>query len=118
MLNYKPTLVAALNEILPTYYELSCDSDTEQPCITFIENNNYSVAEGDGLRYSRISYIIKIWGDDIGVLCEYAVLLDDKMKELGFNRISSNELVIDTQCQKVFIYEGLAQEYTNKGDIK
>ncbi len=110
MLNYKETLVAELNTILPTYYELFCDSSTETPCITYIENNNYSLLEGDTMRYSRLSYILKIWGNDIGVLSQYAVLLDEKMRQLGFNRISANELVVDTQCQKIFIYEATGRE--------
>ena len=51
MLNVKEQLVEALNTILPTYYELFCDSTTETPCITYIENLSYDTLTGDTFGY-------------------------------------------------------------------
>lgn len=110
MFDYKPTLQSELDKILPTYYELFVDSSTDTPCITYIESNNIAAAEGDTLRYSTLSYQIKIWGDDIEELSRYAQQLDSTMYALGFRRITYNELWYNTQCQLIFRYEATALE--------
>lgn len=114
MIDYKTTLKAQLESLgLPVYYELFCDSSTETPCITYIESNNASTTEGDTLYYSRVSFTIKLWGNDIAVLSGYATSLDTLMRSLGFARTSANELVVDTQIEKIFDYEASALEYIN-----
>lgn len=110
MLNVKEQLVTALDTILPCYYELYCDSTTETPCITYIETNNYDNVNGDTLSYSNIEYTIKIWGRTVDDISSYSVLVDRKMKELGYTRTSSNELTADDQIVKVMVYVGLGLE--------
>ena len=112
MINYHKELVAALNTILPTRYELSLTADIKTPCISYQERNNVDTEVGDTLGYSRISFTVKVWGNDIGELQQYALEIDKTLRPLGFKRISSNELY-DTQStmiQKILGYEALAQE--------
>lgn len=112
MINYHKELVAALNTILPTQYELALTSGTKTPCISYQERNNVDAETGDTLGYSRISFTVKVWCNDIGELQQYALEIDKTLRPLGFKRISSNELY-DTQStmiQKIMGYECLAQE--------
>ena len=112
MINYHKELVAARNTILPTHYELALTSGIKTPCISYQERNNADAETGDTLGYSRISYTIKVWGNDIGELQQYALKIDKTLRPLGFKRISSNELY-DTQStmiQKILGFEALAQE--------
>lgn len=110
MIDYKPLLIRELNAILPTYYELFVDSTTETPCITIMESNNSAQEEGDNIRFSLISFNIKIWADDLNVIAEKGMELDQKMFELGFSRISYTELWMGNQCSAIFRYEILANE--------
>lgn len=112
MINYHNTLVNALKEILPTHYEMILHSGLATPCISYMELNNYESNVGDTLGYSRITYQIKVWGNSIGVLQQYALEIDKKIKPLGWKRISSGELY-DTESsmiQKILTYEALASE--------
>ena len=112
MINYHKEIVAALNTILPTHYELALTSGTKTPCISYQERNNADTETGDTLGYSRISYTVKVWGNDIGELQQYALEIDKTLRPLGFKRISSNELydIQSTMIQKILGYEALAQE--------
>ena len=110
MLNVKEQLVRELNTILPTYYELFCDSTTETPCITYIENLSYDTLTGDTFGYSQVGFNIKVWGNDIGVLSEYMIKVDAVMRRLGFKRISYNEIVYNGQIELVGSYVGLGKE--------
>ena len=112
MINYHSNLVSALNNILPTYYEMALTQDTNTPCISYMENNNYTIDSGDTLGYSRISYTVKVWGNDIAQLQEYALRIDTALRSLGFNRVSSGELYDNqsTMIQKILTYEALAKE--------
>ena len=112
MINYHKELVAALNTILPTYYELSLTSGIKTPCISYQERNNVDADTGDTLGYSRISYTVKVWGNDIADLQEYALKIDSALRQIGFKRISSNELydINSTMIQKILAYSALAME--------
>ncbi len=118
MINLHSQLVSALEEVLPTHYEMALTQDTETPCISYMEINNYSTTESTDnstLGYSRITYQIKIWGHSISVLQRYAVEVDKTLRELGFKRISSGELYDNnsTMIQKILTYECLALENFN-----
>ena len=65
MIDYSPNLVMALNDILPTHYEMTLTSNTKTPCISYMELNNASTNNGDTIGYSRLTYQIKVWGNDI-----------------------------------------------------
>lgn len=112
MIDYQADLVSALEMVLPTHYELALTKDTETPCISYMENDNYDVAVGDTLGYSRLSYIVKIWGNHPGVIAKYAKEVDAVMRGLGFKRTVSNELHDrqSTMIQKIITYEALGFE--------
>ena len=112
MIDYHADLVSALKTVLPAHYEMTLTNKTKVPCISYMENNNYDVVTGDTLGYSRLSYTVKIWGNNIGDLQKYAVAVDKALRPLGWSRVSSGELY-DTQStmiQKIMTYEALASE--------
>lgn len=114
MINYHKELVSALKTILPTHYEMALTSKTKTPCISYMETNNYAATEviNSTVGYSRITYQVKVWGNDIAKLQEYAVEIDKVLRPLGFKRISSGELYDNnsTMIQKIMTYECLALE--------
>lgn len=114
MINYHSTLVSALNTILPTHYEMALTANTTVPCISYMETNNFSATDtlGASLGYSRITYQVKVWANDIGTIQNYAVEIDRVLRPLGFKRISSGELYDNqsTMIQKIMTYECLALE--------
>ena len=112
MIDFHKELVKALSTILPTHYEMTLNSGTATPCITYIERDNSAQEIGDTLGYSRLSYTLKVWGNDLGQLQQYALMIDSVMRPLGFKRISSGELYDNhsTMIQKILAYEAYAQE--------
>jgi hypothetical protein len=112
MVNYHSNLVSALNTVLPTHYEMALTSGTTTPCISYMETNNYVSSNGDTLGYSRITYQVKVWGNDIAELQQYAIEIDKVLRPLGFTRISARELYDNnsTMIQKIMNYEALASE--------
>lgn len=112
MINYHKELVASLSEILPTHYEMYLHSGLATPCISYMERNNYSTAIGDTLGYSRISYQIKVWGTNISEVQRYVLEIDEKLRPLGFIRVSTNELYDNqsSMIQKIMTYEAIGLE--------
>ena len=112
MINYSNELVKALKTVLPTHYEMTVNSKTATPCITYMETNNYVASSGDTLGYSRITYQIKVWGNRLADIQKYALEIDAVLRPLGFKRISSRELYDNnsTMIQKIMSYEALALE--------
>lgn len=105
-------LVSALQAILPTYYEMVLTADSETPCISYMERNNYTTESGDTLAYSRISYTVKVWANDIATIQEYAKQIDDVLRPMGWQRTSSQEMYSNQSSliQKIMNYEALAME--------
>jgi len=112
MIDYTPTLVEALNTILPAHYELALSSGTETPCISYQERSNAAEETGDTLGYSRISYTIKVWGYDLEQLNNYARQIDAKLRPMGWKRTGANELYSfqSALIQKILTYEAKAKE--------
>lgn len=112
MIDYHSELVSALNTVLPTHYEMALTSGTATPCISYQERNNYIDSNGDTLGYSRITYTVKVWANDLALLQKYALQVDRVLRPLGFKRTSSNELYDNqsTMIQKIMTYECLALE--------
>ena len=112
MIDYTPNLVATLNTILPTHYEMILTSNTAIPCISYMEMNNSATDIGDTVGYSRITYQIKVWGNDIKTVTKYALEVDSVLKQLGFKRISSGDMHDNqsTIIQRILTYEALALE--------
>lgn len=115
MIDYNKELVSALKTILPTHYEMALTAKTQTPCISYQERNNYAIDTGDTLGYSRIAYTIKVWGNKIGVLQEYAIQIDNALRPLGFKRTSSGEIADpnSTMIQKILTYEAIGLEEFN-----
>ena len=114
MINFHEEVVSALNNILPTHYEMALTQDTKTPCISYMETNNYSITEiiNVSFGYSRITYQVKIWANDIATIQRYVPDVDAAMRALGFKRISSGELYDNnsTMIQKILTYEALVRE--------
>lgn len=112
MIDFHKDLVSVLNTILPTHYELHLTSNTETPCISYQERNNAVNVNGDTLGYSNISYTVKVWGNNLADLQKYAIDIDNKLRPMGWKRVSSNELydINSTMIQKILTYEALFLE--------
>lgn len=112
MINYHKELVVALQKILPTYYEMVLKAGIDTPCISYMELNNYVEAAGNTQGYSIITYQVKIWGNNIADLQNYALQVDNALRVLGFKRISSGELYDNQSAmiQKILTFEARALE--------
>ena len=112
MIDYHKSLVAALNTVLPTHYELNLHSGLATPCISYQERNNYARETGDTVGYSTITYTVKVWGNDLAAIQENAIKVDAVLRPLGWKRTSSQELhdKQSTMIQKIMTYEALAKE--------
>ena len=112
MIDYHKELVAALNEILPTHYEMQLTSGSSLPCISYMELSNVDNSTGDTLGYSTLSYQVKVWAHSLQDLQNYAQQIDAAMRCLGFARVGSAELFNNqnTIMQKVLTYDALAVE--------
>lgn len=112
MIDYHSELVSALNTVLPTHYELALTKNTQTPCISYQERNNYDTQTGDTLGYSKIIYTVKVWGDDIATIQHYVKEVDKALRPIGFKRTSANELhdKLSTRIQKILTYEALGKE--------
>lgn len=112
MINYHAELVKALSSVLPTHYEMTLTANTQTPCISYMETNNYVSTNGETLGYSMITYQVKVWGNKIADLQTYALEVDKVLRPLGFKRTSSNELYDrnSTMIQKILTYEAMALE--------
>lgn len=115
MIDYDAELVSALKTVLPTHYELALTSKTPRPCISYQERDNSDTETGDTLGYSRIIYTIKVWGNEIKQIKQYAKQIDSVLRPLGFKRTSSGELhdKQSTMIQKIMTYEARGLEEFN-----
>lgn len=112
MINYHKELVKTLNSILPTHYELYLHRGLATPCISYMLLDNPSTATGDTLEYSSIQYQIKVWGNRIDEVTDYALKIDNALRPLGFKRKNVKELhdKESTMIQKIMTYEANALE--------
>lgn len=112
MVDYHTQLRAALMSVLPTHYEMTLTSGTATPCISYMERNNYVVANGDLQGYSRISYQVKVWAKSLAEIQQYALEIDEVLRPLGWTRVSSTELYDNnsSMIQKIMTYEALSLE--------
>lgn len=112
MINYHQELVASLKTILPTHYEMTLHSGLKTPCISYMEVNNYADTNGDTIGYSRITYQVKVWANNIATIQKYALEVDKVLRPLGFKRVATNELYDNnsSMIQKIMTFEALALE--------
>lgn len=112
MVDYKETLVSNLRSLgLPVYYEHFLKQDTEMPCISYYEINNIALEEGNQLGYSRITFSVKVWDENIKTISEIANEVDSVMRSLGFKRTSINDLWLDGIGQRQLTYQATAIEH-------
>lgn len=113
MVDFHKNLVSALESIgLPVQYEMALTRKTKVPCISYMESNNYTTAAGDTLGYSYITYIVKVWANDVAAIQRYSLEVDKVLRPLGFKRIASGELYDNnsSMIQKIMTFEALASE--------
>ena len=115
MKNYDIEVVSALKSVLPTHYELALTANTKTPCISYQERDNADAETGDTIGYSRISYTIKVWGNEIKQIKQYALQIDSVLRPLGFKRVASGELFDkqSTMIQQIMTYEARSLENYN-----
>ena len=91
---------------------MTLTSDTDTPCISYMETNNYVSNSGSTLGYSRLAYQVKVWATDIELIQQYALEVDAALRPLGFVRVSSGELYDNesSMIQKIMRYEATALE--------
>lgn len=112
MVDFHTLLVQALETVLPTHYEMILHSGLETPCISYMEINNYTVADDNYQGYSRLTFQVKVWAKDIAEIQQYSLEVDEVLRPLGFRRISSGELYDNnsSMIQKIMTYEVLSLE--------
>lgn len=112
MLNIKPEVVTVLQLILPTYYEYICNSQTPKPCITYAQTNDTDLETSKERGYCRVQMTIKVWvnNGDVSAMETYAEQVDSAMRELGYKKVSANELVVGNQLEKILLYEAIGKE--------
>lgn len=115
MIDYHQSLRSALQNVLPTHYEMTLHSGLSVPCISYMELSNISLTEAVDnatVGYSRITYQVKVWANDIGTIQKYAIEVDKVLRPLGFKRVSASELYDNnsTMIQKIMTYEALGFE--------
>lgn len=116
MIDYHKELVAALETVLPTHYEMTLHSGLSTPCYSYMETNNYVTESGTTLGYSNIRFQIKVWATDIATIQRYALEADRVLRPIGFKRTAANELYDNnsSMIQKILTYEALGlEEYSN-----
>lgn len=106
MISFDTRLKTALEDVLPTHYELFVNPDTATPCITYRPYDNFDTATGDTIEYTNLTYMIKVWGKRKEDLEVYSLLVHKVMQENGFKRNNTNELFLGDMGQKIMIYEG------------
>ena len=110
MLDINKNVVAELEKILPTHYELFCDNKTTLPCITYREQDNRDRERAESFGYSEISLYVKVWGYFYKDIESYALQVADVMREMGFERVSTNDLIVENQICKVMLYRARGLE--------
>lgn len=112
MIDFHKEVVASLNTVLPTHYEMTLHSGIETPCISYMEINNYVSTSGTTLGYSYLTFQVKIWATDIATIQHYALEVDKVLRPLGLKRTAANELYDhnSSMIQKIMTYEAIGLE--------
>lgn len=96
-------LVSLLDNILPTYSELT-EEPVEIPCITYRKSSNRVVVEGDDIRYSLPIYQIKLYVKDLDDADYYLSKIDETLYENRIFRESFNEMIVNNVHQYIMNY--------------
>ena len=107
MLDVNPLIVTELKKIgLPVLLE-SFIENAPIPCITYMEYSNRDTLVGDTLEYSEIITMVKVWSDSMNILMSNAILIDEKMKALGYKKDFGSPLFGAGTGQYILRYKGL-----------
>jgi len=90
---------------LPVMNENFISATTNLPVITYLEYSNRDYVVGDTMEYSELIQMIKVWSTDLGELMNNAILIDAKMRPLGFKRDFGSPLFSDGIGQYILRYK-------------
>lgn len=108
MIDVKPLVVSTLRNKtgLEVHDELTVDSKTSLPVITYQEYNSYDEETGETFGYGATQFMIKLWGYVEKDMMPQLLSIDSSMRKLGFHRISKNELIADDRICYLALYQG------------
>jgi hypothetical protein len=101
------TELQAINENIKVFPENFINSSTILPCITYLEYSNLDTLTGDSMEYSEVIILVKVWSKDYNELMVNALLIDAKMKPIGYDREFGSILFNDGVGQYILRYKGL-----------
>ena len=111
MIDGHKLIQSTLSTILPSQYELFLGPDITLPCISYNEQNNYTIIDSDDTGFSYLDYHIKVFARTVEDMQYYSNLVDLKLKEIGGKRLSSQEVVIEGHLEKWMVYRFIGKEY-------
>lgn len=113
MVNYHAQFRQLLQQAagdVTVYYD-NFKEKTAIPCISYAESGNATTAKGDTLKFSDISFLVKIWvADDIATLIQLADSIDEVLENNGFTRTFANEVEDNDLTVKILRYNATGFE--------
>ena len=104
-------VVEQLNKVLPTYYEMFLDNSQPLPCISYTQIENADEALGNYRAWSRITYKIKIWCNQVSDITQYGIDIDNKLAEIGrFHRNGVQDIRYGDLICRIMDYTILVNE--------
>lgn len=109
MVCYKKQFIALLEEAVGEDANIIYDSFVEEeqtPCVSYLEIANISTADGNTVRYSRITFQVRIWDTAVGVVEDLAETIDDTLVSNGFSRVYATDLKDGDFIVRVIQFQG------------
>lgn len=111
MIDITPLVVEKLNQVLPAQYEMFLDTSLGLPCISYTQIENADDLLGNTRGYSRITYKIKIWCNEVSNITQYGIEIDNKLAELGrFHRNGVQDIRYGDLICRIMDYSVLVNE--------
>lgn len=112
MIDITPEVVQALDKVLPTSYEMFLDNQSQSlPCISYSMIENADQALGNDRAWSRITYKIKIWCNEVSNITTYMLAVDDALATLGrFHRNGVQDIRYGDLICRIMDYTILTNE--------
>lgn len=88
---------------IPIVYEFFVDDKTPLPCISYMQSGDMSDYEGDTVRYSTVSFLIKIYSKSM-LEVEKISKEVDKILSKNFKRNGGNEFLLGEIIVRNFNY--------------
>lgn len=111
MIDIKKQLVAELNSILPTSYELIVQPTDKLPIITYVESGDYVSDTSKLLEYNKKQFIIKLWADKVSEVGQYTETITDKLRAIGLKLTNYNELAFGKQICAIMTFNCMTYNY-------